>query len=279
MGIIMASHNRAPRYGTIDMAYAATLATTAPEDDGPVWMVSLMKYREVADYADGRDSAISGREADDAYAPLGPLAAIGAEAVFFADVERQLMGDVPAWDRIGVVKYPSRPSFIEMQSRPDFVELHAHKEAGMSTTIVMGCVPMNIGDSPLTTTDWADAPHPSTSDDGPIVVLHVIKFEESGGLGEMDGYHDVAGEVAAPQGARIDGFFNVEGTIMGDGRTWDQVRFVAYPSRAAFMAVVTDPRRIEAQNNHRQAAIADSYTMMLTPMFNKLATSIAAEPT
>lgn len=273
----MASSNKGPRYGTINMAYAATLATTAPDDDGPVWMVNLMKYREVAEYADGRDSAISGREADNRYAPLGPLAAIGAEAVFFADVERQLGGAEPTWDRVGVVKYPTRRSFIEMQSRPDFVELHAHKEAGMSTTTVMGCLPMDLSESPLNTADWADVPHSSTADDGPIVVLHVIKFAEPDGLDEMAGYHDVAGEVAGPQGARIDGFFTVEGTILGDGRSWDQVHFVGYPSRAAFMAVATDPWRIEAEKNHRQAAIADTYTLVLTPTINKLATSIAAE--
>ncbi len=64
----------APRYGTIDREYGMRLATTPPDDDGPVWMVNLMNYREVAEYADGRESTISGREADDLYAPLGPLA-------------------------------------------------------------------------------------------------------------------------------------------------------------------------------------------------------------
>jgi hypothetical protein len=40
--------------------------------------------------------------------------------VFFGDVDQQLLGDAPVWDRIGVVKYPTRRSFIEMQSRPEF---------------------------------------------------------------------------------------------------------------------------------------------------------------
>ena len=42
------------RYGLVDREYGIQLATTPPADDGPVWMVNLMKYREVADYADGR---------------------------------------------------------------------------------------------------------------------------------------------------------------------------------------------------------------------------------
>ena len=61
-----------PRYGTIDRDYALRLATTSPDDDGPVWMVNLMKYRALAEYTDGRDSTISGKEADDIYTPLDP---------------------------------------------------------------------------------------------------------------------------------------------------------------------------------------------------------------
>ena len=47
------------KYGRIDLDYATQLATTPPEQDGPIFMVNLMKYREVAQYADGRDWATS----------------------------------------------------------------------------------------------------------------------------------------------------------------------------------------------------------------------------
>src|SRR5687768_9246359 len=42
-----------PRYGTVDVDLARRFATTAPEDDGPIWMVNLMAHRERADYGDG----------------------------------------------------------------------------------------------------------------------------------------------------------------------------------------------------------------------------------
>ena len=84
------------------------MATKPPEDDGPVWMVNLMKYREVADYADGRESTISGRQADDIYPPIESLRTVGAEIVFFGDVDQQLLGDDTVWDRIAVVIHPSR---------------------------------------------------------------------------------------------------------------------------------------------------------------------------
>ncbi len=109
-----------PRYGTIDTSYAMTLATTPPGDDGPVWMVNLMKYREVADYADGRETSISGQEADDLYSPLDSLAAVGARPVFFGDVDQQLLGDSTVWDRVAVVKYPTRRSCIDMHVLPKF---------------------------------------------------------------------------------------------------------------------------------------------------------------
>ena len=136
------SDSSRPRYGTIDRDYAIRLAGTPPDEDGPVWMVNLMKYREVADYDDGRDEPISGREADELYTPLEALAGVGAEIVFVADVEEQFLGDSPRWDRIAVVKYPMRRSFIDMQSRPDFREKHVHKDAGMQETFVIGCQPM-----------------------------------------------------------------------------------------------------------------------------------------
>jgi hypothetical protein len=46
------------RYGEVDREYGMRLATTPVEDDGPVWMVNLMKYREVADYADSNGSTV-----------------------------------------------------------------------------------------------------------------------------------------------------------------------------------------------------------------------------
>jgi hypothetical protein len=272
----MTDQGSSPRYGTVDREYGMRLATTPPNDDGSVWMVNLMKYREVADYADGRESAISGREADDLYTPLESLAGVGAELVFAGDVDQQLLGDSPVWDRVGVVKYPTRRSFIEMQSRPDFQKQHAHKDAGMAETIVIGCQPIDVPTvaAGIEQVDWADVPHPPTADDGPAMVIHVLKYHDAAAAGitpdDMAAYQRAAGDVAVPHGVRISGWFAAEGTILGDGRTWDQVRFNLFPSRAAFMAVVMDPARLEAQKASREPAIADTYTMIVRPTIDRL---------
>ena len=158
--------SRTPRYGTVDKEYGMRLATTPPDADGSVWMVNLMKYREVADYTDGRESTISGREAADA--------AVTPE--------------------------------------------------------------------------------------------------------QMDAYSSAAADTAGAHGVRVDGWFAVEGTILGDGRTWDQVRFNAFPSKAAFMAVVMDPARLQAQKANREPAFADTYTMIVRPAINRLAAGLAQSP-
>jgi hypothetical protein len=262
------------RYGKPNREYFRKLAATPPEEDGPIWMVNLTKYREIADYGGAGGPAISGREADDEYTPLDSLAAIGAEIVFVANVETQLLGDSPKWDRVAVVKYPTRRSFVEMQSRPDFVEKHVHKDAGMEQTIVMGCRPMAVPDLPRNAPDWNDVAHPPTDSDPSVVVIHVLKFfDEDKSVGEMTAYTDHAGHLAVPHGVRIDGWFTVEGTIVGDGRSWSQVRFNAFPSKAAFMAVATDPDRLRAQREHRETALEDTYTMILRPVINRLAVS------
>ncbi len=270
-----------PRYGRVDPDYATTLMSTAPDDDGPVWMVNLMKYREKADYQDGRDDDISGREADDRYTPFGPLRDVGAEIVFAGDVCDQLLGDEPRWDRIGVVRYPTRRAFMDMQTLPEFQELHHHKDAGMEQTIIIGGQPIDVpsfAEAGVEPPEWDDVPHPPTEDDGPVMVLHVLRYKDAEAAertpAEMEAYQSAAARSAVPNGVRIAGWFAAEGTIVGDGRRWDQVRFNAFPSREAFMAVALDPARLEAQKDHREVAIADTYTMIVRPFIDTLADSI-----
>lgn len=189
-----------PRYGTPNMEMIGRWLQLPAEADGPFWALNLMKYREVADYTDGRDSGLSGREADDAYAPLGPLAAIGAMVAFHGDVEEQSAGD-PRWDRIGIVRYPTRAAFFAMQQRDDFKDLHEHKDAGMECTIVMSCLP---------TPDAA----PTADLDNDTLILTVQRVAE----GDTPVEPEHAGILPVVR-------FAVEGVIVGDERSWTHARF------------------------------------------------------
>ncbi len=181
------------RYGRINKEMIGRWLQLDARDDGPFWALNLMKYRALAEYGDGREETRSGREADDEYTPREPLAAIGAQIVFAAEVEHIVVGDGTAWDRIGIVRYPSRRLFMEMQQRDDFKKKHVHKDAGMEFTIVMSCLPI--------------LPFGGSVQRRPLIELCVTS-----GTGKVQ---------AAPGG----GLFDVEGVIVGDERIWTQASF------------------------------------------------------
>jgi uncharacterized protein (DUF1330 family) len=249
--------------GTPGYDYIQRILATSPDDDGPVWMVNFMHYRAEAAYLDG-SRGLTGRQADDLYAPLEVLDDIGATIPFVGDVVLQLDPNQPRWDRIGVVRYPTRASFLQMQTRPDFLELVVHKVAGMASTIVTGCQPLPLPDGMRPDpASWAELEHAPNDDDGPVMVVHMMKFAPGGLSAGMAQYQAKAGQLVKKYGGGPAAMFAVEGTVLGDGRGWDQVRFVAYPSMRAFAAMVADPERVEAQANHRNDALEHTYTVVV----------------
>jgi hypothetical protein len=184
----------APHYGTIDFDYAGRLANCPPDDDGPVLMVNYMNYRERAAYGDGSDGGRSGMEADDEYAPTDVLADIGAVVAYFGDVVDDSAST--GWHRIGIVQYPSRRAFIEMQSRRDFRDKHEHKEAGMDHTIVFGVAPRTFDPNGI-------------GERSRLAVFDLVRLTDAAApTVPLD--HQAVGPV--------------EGVILGDGRKWTELR-------------------------------------------------------
>jgi len=130
-----------PRYGKLNDSYIASWFQRE-DPGGPMWALNLMKYRKRAEYADGRESSISGMEADDEYAPHEHLRKVGSRIVMMAPVVHQLVGDEHVWDRIAIAQYRDRMAIIEMSSNADFQKDEDHKEAGMDFTIVMATFPV-----------------------------------------------------------------------------------------------------------------------------------------
>ena len=223
-------------FGTVDVATASRWLQLAPEEDGPVWMLNLMQYKPVADYGDAAGPDISGREADDVYAPTAILDDLGATVPLFGDVTRQVADHV-AWDRIGIVRYPSRASFFAMQDRDDFQRQYVHKKAGMQTTIVMGCVPVSVAD-------------PAAAGSGPLV-MRVRRFADGAVPGpDPDGVVPVA-------------HFAVDGVILGDGRRWDDVRFDRVADGA--VAALADT-----------SGVADQVVVVIDPLIEDLIGSVTS---
>ena len=189
------------KYGRIDLDYAAKLATTPPEQDGPIFMVNLMKYHEVAQYSSTDAPQVSGREADDKYNPASILNKIGADIVFVADVTKNHIGDED-WDRIAIVRYATRKSFIDMQQRKDFAEKHEHKAAGMKRTTIVCCRPE----------DEALDTRTRPQDFGLRNIVMVVR--------QTPDREQVLSSLPNAVGMRA------EGTIIGDGRNYDTVQFV-----------------------------------------------------
>lgn len=101
----------------------------------PIYMVNLLKFREKAVYPDGRETALTGREAYDIYgaAVSELLKEFGGEAVFAADVERLMLGEVEElWDEVAIAMYPSRDAMLQMMISPKMQEISIHRTAGLA---------------------------------------------------------------------------------------------------------------------------------------------------
>ncbi len=106
-----------------------------PGHDGPIYMLNLLKFREEAEYPDGRETDLTGEEAYALYsAEVGEhLARVGGAALFSARVERLMLGEVEElWDRAAIAMYPSRTAMMEMMSSKDYQASAVHRAAGLA---------------------------------------------------------------------------------------------------------------------------------------------------
>jgi len=103
--------------------------------DKPIYMVNLLKYKEKAEYEDGRETALSGEEAYGIYgqAVAGLLVKHGGGPMFSGRVERLMLGEVEElWDTVAIAMYPSRQAMLEMVSSPEYQEISVHRSAGLA---------------------------------------------------------------------------------------------------------------------------------------------------
>ena len=106
-----------------------------PGPEGPIYMINLLKFKEPAEYEDGRDTQLTGYEAYQIYgkgvAQLLPK--YGGEVFFMGDVTFLSLGQVEElWDEVAIAKYPDRGSLVQMTSSEEWQALAVHRAAGLA---------------------------------------------------------------------------------------------------------------------------------------------------
>ena len=103
-------------------------------DAGPMVMVNLLKFREKAEYPDGSNPEISGKEAYLVYgaAVMKCLEMVGGKGMFSGEVTGLLLGQVDElWDMIALAYYPSPQAMVEMVALPEYQGIEIHRFAGL----------------------------------------------------------------------------------------------------------------------------------------------------
>ena len=104
-------------------------------DDLPISMVNLLKFKDKAEYEDGRETNLTGAEA---YAIYGNevvehLKSIRAELVYSGDVTRLMLGEIEElWDMVVIARYPSKKAMLDMIMKPEYIESSIHRTAGLA---------------------------------------------------------------------------------------------------------------------------------------------------
>jgi hypothetical protein len=109
-------------------------AFAEPGPDGPIYMVNLLKFKDLAKYDDGRETTLSGREAYQIYANAvtGLLGEFGGALQFHSQVSHLTIGEVEdLWDDVAIAMYPNRAAMMAMGISDRMQEIGVHRAAGL----------------------------------------------------------------------------------------------------------------------------------------------------
>ena len=105
------------------------------EGEGPLYMVNLLKFKEKAEYPDGRDTNLTGREAYRIYIEgvSELLPKFGGGGMFSSDINGLVIGEIEElWDVIAIAMFPSKKALIELNLSEEMQELGLHRKAGLA---------------------------------------------------------------------------------------------------------------------------------------------------
>ncbi|MYE14833.1 MAG: DUF1330 domain-containing protein [Gammaproteobacteria bacterium] len=127
-------------------------AFLAKDIEGPVLMLNLLKFKEKAEYADGRETDLSGAEA---YALYGQdmipwVSSHGGRFLFSGPAHHLVLGEADElWDQVAIVEYPSKEAFVQIVSAPEVAEWGVHRAAGLEGQLLIAVTATGTEEAPL----------------------------------------------------------------------------------------------------------------------------------
>ena len=110
-------------------------AMMQPGPEGPITMVNLLKFKDRAEYEDGRKTNLTGKEA---YALYGVevsklIQEFGGRVVWSGEVTHLTLGLVEElWDQVAMAEYPNRAALVAMSTSDEYREIAVHRTAGLA---------------------------------------------------------------------------------------------------------------------------------------------------
>ena len=132
--------------GFIDPTKETFAAFRANDRVGAIHMLNLVRLRERAVYADGRET--TGREAYAAYGRESEpvFAGLGGRIVWRGRFELMLIGpEAERWDLCFIAEYPSVAAFVAMIRDPVYREAVKHRQAAVEDLRLIRLEPGGAG--------------------------------------------------------------------------------------------------------------------------------------
>lgn len=127
-------------------------AFLAKDIEGPVSMVNLLKFKEKAEYADGRETDLSGAEAYALYGRdmMSWVTSHGGRLLFAGPAHHLVLGEADElWDQVAIMEYPSKEAFLQIVSAPEVAEWGVHRAAGLEGQLLIAVTATGTLEAPV----------------------------------------------------------------------------------------------------------------------------------
>lgn len=132
--------------GHVDPSREQFKAMMTLPDDGPVWMLNLIRLRKKAKYEDGREA--TGAEAYAAYGRESKpfFTGVGGRIVWSGRPELVLIGpDDERWDMAFIAEYPGAAAFGAMVKNEGYQAIVHHRQAAVKDSRLIRIRPGEAG--------------------------------------------------------------------------------------------------------------------------------------